>query len=72
MSSPQGWGCPTWGLLAALSILMEGRTALHKGTGSVEGCHPVTRSWKWLGSAFCLCHMPWAGCWGCWGLVVQS
>lgn len=70
-SLPRG-GVPTWGLLAALSALMEGRTALHKGTGSVEEVPSCDRVVKWLSSAFCLCHMPWAGCWGCWGLVVQS
>ena len=69
---PPGVGVPTWGPLAALSILMEGSTALHKGTGSVEEGHPVTRSWRRPGSAFCLCHTLWEGCWGCWGPAVQS
>lgn len=69
---PPGVGVPSWGLLATLSILMARRTALHKETERVEGSHPVTRSWRQPGSAFCSCHTSWAGSWGCGGVAMQS
>lgn len=34
---PPGVGVPSWGLLASLSILMAGRTALHKETERGRG-----------------------------------